>query len=102
LIILFLSLTSFILAEVKWIDFDYSTLSAEYVHDKSTKERQVAFDFKDYIPYYIKVSVIPEEGTPTPLLCFSATDSTCSSERQALAKKHRRETCSFICKKRAN
>ena len=86
LIILFLSLTSFILAEVKWINFDYSTLSAEYVHDKSTKERQVAFDFKDYIPYYIKVSVIPEEGTPTPLLCFSATDSTCSSERQALAK----------------
>jgi hypothetical protein len=34
----------------------------------------------------MKVTVVPEIGTKTPLLCFSSKDSNCISSREALAR----------------
>ena len=86
LLFLFLNLISFILCEIKRIDYDYSQNYAEYVHDKQSKKITVAFGFTSKVPFYIKVTVVPEEGTPTPLLCFSPTDSSCNTGIEAIAK----------------
>ena len=81
-IILFLSLISFITSQIEWIDYDPSTYSATYRHKKQSDKVTVAVFFHDYsIPYYIRVTATPEEGSTTPILCFSPTSNTCSENR---------------------
>ena len=57
------------------------------MHNKISKQLTVDVDFhsSSSIPYYIKVTVVPEEGTPTPLLCFSPIDSSCNTGIEAIA-----------------
>ena len=88
ILFLFLTLISFISCEIKWIDYDFSQNYAEYVHDKQSKKVSVGVDFysSSGLPFYIKVTVVPEEGTPTPLLCFCPTDSSCNTGIEAIAK----------------
>jgi hypothetical protein len=91
-----LSLIAFITAETTWIDYDYSTNTAVYKHDKKAKIKTIAPEFSSSYPYYVKVEVAPEEGTPTPLICFSPTDANCKSDRQAFAKIHKESQHSFL------
>ena len=99
LIFLFLSLIAYITAETIWIDYDYSTQSAEYKHDKKSKIKTITPEFKQTYPYYVKVVVTPEEGSPTPLLCFSPTDANCKIDRQAFAKNTEGKPAFFFVKR---
>ena len=87
--ILLLCLLSTITADVEWCDYIPSELSGVYKHTKGTKTQTVTLVFANPrdIPYYIKVTVIPDEGIATPLLCFSPSDATCRSDRHSLNKK---------------
>ena len=99
LLILFLSLIAFITAETSWIDYDYSTNTAVYKHDKKARIKTIAPEFSSSYPYYVKVEVAPEEGTPTPLICFSPTDANCKSDRQAFAKNTQGKPAFFFVKR---
>ena len=87
--LLFLCLLSFISADTEWVEYDFSTGSAKYQHTTGEKTKAVALYFSEgsQIPFYIKVTVTPTEGIPTPLLCFSPTDVNCNSDRHSLIKK---------------
>ena len=86
-IVLILSVLSFITPQIEWIDYDPSTYSATYRHKKDLDKVTVAVDFHDYIiPYYIRVTATPEEGSTTPILCFSPTSNTCSENRIVITR----------------
>ena len=86
-IVLILSLISFITSQIEWIDYEPNSYSASYKHRHQSDKVVVAVDFKDYvIPYYIRVTATPEEGSTTPILCFSPTSNTCSENRIVLTR----------------
>ena len=98
LLILFLSLITFITAETSWIDYDYSTNTAVYKHDKKARIKTIAPEFSSSYPYYVKVEVAPEEGTPTPLICFSPTDAIVNQIDKPSPKIHKESQHSFLLK----
>ena len=86
--ILFLILISFITSQIEWIAYDPETQSASFSNKNNPKKKKLAVEFgKSKIPNYIKVIMIPEPKTPTPLLCFSPTFSGCEEERVILVKR---------------
>ena len=86
-IVLFLSLILFITSQIEWITYDPSTYSATYRHKKQSDKVTVAVDFQNsLIPYYIRVTATPEEGSTTPILCFSPTSNTCSENRIVITR----------------
>ena len=86
-IVLILSLISFITSQIEWIDYQPDSYSAKYEHTKQLDKVVVAVDFHDYIiPYYIRVTATPKEGSSTPILCFSPTSNTCSENRIVITK----------------
>ena len=87
-LLLFLSLITCITSQIEWIDYEPSTYSASYTHTKGSLEKVVvAVDFKNnLVPYYIRVTATPKEGSTTPILCFSPTSNTCSENRIVLTR----------------
>ncbi len=80
------------------ITFINSQTSIEYNHSENHGESKqnnaaqkksfvVNFDPNKSLPFYIKVTVTPKEGEPTPVLCFSSRDSECNTNRQAISKR---------------
>ena len=80
------------------ITFINSQVSVEYNHRDDHGESQQSntsqqksfvlnFDPNKSVPYYIKVTVIPKEDEPTPVLCFSNKDQYCLGNRQAISKR---------------
>ena len=87
--LLLLSLLIFIKSDVIYLEYNTVNQSAIYYHNSGEKSQAIGLDFsyQTIIPPYIKVTVIPNEGVPTPLLCFSNEDLTCKEGRKVLAKK---------------
>ena len=87
--LLFLCLISFIYADVSYVDYNFNEGSAEYKHTSGAITQTVELEFSNpnQIPYYIKVTITPDDGIPTPLLCFAPDDATCTSGRHSLIKK---------------
>ena len=87
--LLFLCLITFIYADITYVDYNFNEGSAEYEHTSGSITKTIELDFSNpnQIPYYIKVTITPEEGTPTPLMCFAPEDATCTSGRHSLIKK---------------
>ena len=84
-----LCLISFISADIEWVPYNPSEYTAIYEHTKGTKTQTVAPEFTNDrdIPYYFKITVTPNKGFATPLLCFSPSDPNCNSDRHTLVKK---------------
>ena len=87
IVLLLLCLTSFINSAITTITYDDSQEYTEYKGQNMAKETTFNLQFKNQIPFYIKVTVTPEEGKSTPLLCFSPTDPNCDTGREAYAKR---------------
>ena len=86
--LIFISLISFIISQITWVDYNPKTNSALYRSFKNSKTQMIAVDFKSYtLPYYMKITLIPENGINTPLLCFSHTYANYNKDRQALARR---------------
>ena len=86
--LLILSILTFIVSDVKWIDYQTQTNSATYIHTRDAKVKTVGVDFKGaLLPYYVEITVTPDSGFSTPVLCFSPTSQDCSSDREALIKR---------------
>ena len=85
-ILIFLCLFSFILGEITWLDFDFSSMSVEKKMTDVSKEHSYGVEFKGgQIPYYIKAEVTSNDSNPAPLLCFSNQDQNCK-EREQMVK----------------
>ena len=85
--ILFFFLFAFINSQnAEYVDFNMETYSAKYVHTGS-RTQTVVCEFKTITPPYIKVTVTPDDGYETPLLCFSPSDLNCNKDRQAFARR---------------
>ncbi len=95
----FMCLITFITAKLIYIDYDSSKEYTEYIARNEPKELTVDLEFKTTIPYYIKVTVTPEEGKPTPNLCFSSSSQSCDSGREALAKRTDGQTNTLFLKR---
>ena len=85
--IIFLYLISLGISEINWVAYDYKTNLGLYEAKRAPKNQAIALDIYNNIPYYIKVSLIPENGIKTPLLCFSPTDQYCSNDRHAFIRR---------------
>ncbi len=96
---LFLCLVSFINSEIRTLTYDDSKEYTEYKAEKMSKEVTYNLNFKNQIPYYIKVTITPEEGKSTPLLCFSATDPNCDSDREAISRRTDGQTTALYLKR---
>ena len=95
IILLFLYLFSFTSQEkhkgtdgVVGIDYDHEKRFAEYEVEDARKTQRFRLDFQTgkSISYYMKVEVIVVGDYPTPLLCFSPTDSNCNDNREQIVK----------------
>ena len=95
----FMCLIAFITAEITYINYDYQAEYTEFKAVNKPKELTVDLEFQTTIPYYIKVTVTPEEGKPTPILCFSPTSQGCDSGREALAKRTDGQTNTLFLKR---
>ena len=73
----------------EWIKYNAAEYSAEYRHTSGLKSQAVGVEFNlpREIPLYMKVTIIPNEATATPLLCFSQDKATCDEGREVLYKK---------------
>ena len=88
--LLFLCLIKLInAATIEYIIYNADDKSATYKHTSGTITKCLELDFNsmEEIPPYIKVTITPNENTPTPILCFSPEDSYCNYNRQILSKK---------------
>ena len=82
-------LMTFIKAEdINWVTFNEANHSAIYTHISGAKEQIIGLEFNSInISPYMKITLTPDEITPTPLLCFSEEDSSCNKGRQILSKR---------------
>ena len=71
------------------INYDYEKEFIEKKIEQVKKEQnyELVFDKQNQIPNYIKVTIIPKDNIPTPLLCFSSSDSNCIFDRENIVKR---------------
>ena len=99
---LFLCLITFINGkDTEWVKYNPASYSAEYKHTTGEKVQSVALEFgsEREIPLYVKVTVTPNENTPTPLLCFSQEGASCNDGREILYKKTDEKAAMIYIKK---
>ena len=82
-------LLTFIKAEfIEKVTYDINNNSATYIHTSGNKTQIIKLELNpDKIPLYMKITIIPDKDTPTPLLCFSSKDPNCNTDRQILSKR---------------
>ena len=80
LILLFL-ISSVFCIDIVYIDYSFQTHSGS-AKGSQTQAFRVNFEDQTRLPYYMKIEAISEDDSPAPLLCFSTTDSNCSSREQ--------------------
>ena len=73
----------------EWIEYNFNNYSAEYKHTSGAKSQTIGVEFyvPREIPSYMKVTIFPDENTPTPLLCFSGENPICDNSREVLYKR---------------
>ena len=101
-VFLFLCLITFINSkDTEWIRYNPSTYSGKYEHTTGEKTQSVALEFSNERekPLYVKVTITPNEDTPTPLLCFSQEGASCNVNREILYKKTDGTAASIYVKK---
>ena len=64
-------------------------MAATYRHTNGMQNQTVLLEFNNIndIPNYLKVTIFPINGIPTPLLFFSPSDQTCQNDRQVLSRR---------------
>ena len=87
--LLLFCLITFIKAEdIKWVEYNHDDNLVTYTHTSGYKTQIIGLIFEpNKILPYMKVTITPDENTPTPLLCFSSKDSLCNTDRQILSKR---------------
>ena len=82
-------LITFIKAEfIEKVTYDINNNSATYIHTSGNKTQIIKLELNpDKIPLYMKITIIPDKDTPTPLLCFSSKVPNCNTDRQILSKR---------------
>ena len=87
-LLLFFLMTFIKAEEINWVTFNEANHSAIYTHISGAKEQIIGLEFNSInISPYMKITLTPDEITPTPLLCFSEEDSSCKKGRQILSKR---------------
>ena len=90
ILLLILYLISFTSEQIEWVPYNFNEEFAEIEINDAPKEKVFALDLTGQKPdskplnYYVKVSVIPNENSPTPIVIFSPTNS--NDDRQAIAR----------------
>ena len=64
------------------LEINYEQGTLEYEVEKSKKNQRFLLQFKSEIPFYINVELTVTVDYPTPLLCFSSSDSNCNTPEQ--------------------
>ena len=90
-LILLLFFLSFISGE--WVEYDYAKQYGSITRNDARKKVSYSLNLETgkNVAYYMKVSVIPNEGFETPILCFSPTDNNCKDDIQAIGRSTNRE-----------
>ena len=70
------------------VDYDHNKQWVEYEVENAKQIQRFRLDFEDgkKILYYMKVEITVVGDYPTPLLCFSPTDSNCNENREQIVK----------------
>ena len=73
---------------VTGIDYNHDQKFVEYEVENAKKTQRFRLDLETgkNILYYMKVEVTVVGDFPTPLLCFSPTDSNCNENREQIVK----------------
>ena len=88
ILFIFCFLFSFVDSQTR-VSFDHTQNFAIIKQTETFKKKSFILDFdpNKSIPFYIKVTVTPEKGESTPVLCFSTSDVNCLVDRQAIIKR---------------
>ena len=81
ILILLLLISSIYCIDIVEIDYSSQTDSCS-AKGYQTQAFRVNFEDITLLPFYMKIEAISEDDSPAPLLCFSTTDSDCSSRNQ--------------------
>ena len=80
-------LISFTNAEVETIDYDNSGSVEKSYSNVGPKKNFVLNLEGKTLPFYMIITLTPDKGQETPVICFSTKDQNCLTDRQAIAKK---------------
>ena len=96
-LIFLIILIPLITSQINWVYFDPTSYSVTYTHEKRGRTSTIAVDFQNYpVPYYIKVVATPEEGSSTPILCFSPKSNTCADNRVVLTRNSEQPSILYV------